>query len=825
MFASKISRSPASFDSRARPEFRDVAALLGQSGLRPSNEGRHKQQAGVSEPPRFSWNIGNVALHASDIRSQPNSSRGGGAGAARHAGSFPRRLQAKLEVGAVDDPLEREADHAAEQVMRMPDMGPAALPALRNDGLAGVQRKADAPYFSSRGLSSAGSRMAAPPSVHEVLSSQGQPLAPVTRAFFEPRFGHDFSRVRIHDDKAAQTSAASIDAQAYTVGHHVAFGTGRFAPQTPTGRALLAHELAHVVQQGEAAQFQVAPQRQTDQKLGATEIGAISPPRTLSMLSTGVARKVIQRQVVDPRKLQIISIDTPRHVRVSEWLNETTPNGPSRSELYWVDFEVDAKGVMRASVRTVSPDRAYRSGVLKFGDEFRRAVEHFDSNGVELKTFEGDWSYMTPTEISENLKVFKEGMEKGQTREQAAAGTPSGKVAKKSGFVVENVENDPQSQPHLADEGMRRWRVKATFRRVTPSEAGGSGTTAGTGGSTAGGKGGGTVVADDAPTAGRTGATGTTPAKPSTPGGTTAGGAKPSTGTVVEHEGGGTMPAPKTTGKAPQTGRSGGVAIGIGAGAAAMVLSFVAAYFKGKADKKISDKQIAAFLEIARKKINANPDDAVKKMMVDPYKTVYAWIHLDSAVISTFGTDSATLEPSMSDSSPLFDLGPIEYMTGPVDPALIPTVPRISTGAGHATTVRTTIVGIPLDTPPIEDMISYAKGRSLPLDDIYAYVSSRHQDALSSSLNALQASQKIQEALKSQNEVFKKLQADFEIAKKLKDVALQKSIADRLTSVAQGTTHTAGLLHSMTEILLKTDKDVRYWERIMNLIKPTTPRP
>jgi hypothetical protein len=824
MFASKVSRSPASFDSRARPEFRDAASLPRQPVAHTSDEGRHKEQAEVSEPPKFSWNIGDVALHASDVRSQPNSGRGDGAGAARHARSFPRRVQTKLEVGAGDDPLEREADHAAEQVMRMPDMSPVTPAALTDEGLPGVQRKADAPQIASTGSSSAGSRMTAPPSVHEVLSSEGQPLAPVTRAFFEPRFGHDFSRVRIHDDKTAQSSAASIAAQAYTVGHHVAFGTGRFAPQTPAGRVLLAHELAHVIQQGEATQFQVAPQMQTDQRMGSTEIGAISPQRTLSMLSTGVARKMIQRQVVDPRKLQIISIDTPRHVRVSEWLNETTPKGPSRSELYWVDFEVDAKGVMRASVRTVSPDRAYRSGVLKFGDEFRRAVEHFDSNGVELKEFEGDWSYMTPTEISENLKVFKEGMEKGQTREQAAAGTPSGKVAKKSGFVVENVENDPQSQPHLADEGVRRWRVKATFRRVTPSEAGGGGTTGGTGGSTAGGKGG-TVVADDAPTVGRTGATGTAPAKPSATGGTTAGGAKPSTGTVVEHEGGGTTPAPKTTGKAPQTGRSGGIAIGIGAGAAAMVLSFVAAYFKGKADKKISDKQIAAFLEIARKKINANPDDAVKKMMVDPYKTVYAWIHLDSAVISTFGTDSATLEPSMSDSSPLFDLGPIEYMTGPVDPALIPTVPRISTGASHATTVRTTIVGIPLDTPPLEDMISYAKGRSLPLDDIYDYVSSRHQDAFSSSLNALQASQKIQEALKSENEAFKKLQADLEIAKKLKDAALQRSIVDKLTSVAQGMTHTADLLHSMTEILLKTDKDVRYWERIMNLIKPTTPRP
>jgi Zn-dependent peptidase ImmA (M78 family) len=91
-----------------------------------------------------------------------------------------------------------------------------------------------------------------PPIVHEVLRSPGQPLDPATRAFMEPRFGHDFSRVRVHADARAAESARAVNALAYAVGRDVVFGAGRHAPQTKAGQALLAHELAHVVQQRQA---------------------------------------------------------------------------------------------------------------------------------------------------------------------------------------------------------------------------------------------------------------------------------------------------------------------------------------------------------------------------------------------------------------------------------------------------------------------------------------------------------------------------------------------------------------------------------------------
>ncbi len=85
--------------------------------------------------------------------------------------------------------------------------------------------------------------------VHGVLSSPGQPLDAKTRSFFEPRFGLDFSRVCIHTDERAAASARAVNALAYTVGHQLVFESGRFDPRGGTGQKLIAHELAHVVQQ------------------------------------------------------------------------------------------------------------------------------------------------------------------------------------------------------------------------------------------------------------------------------------------------------------------------------------------------------------------------------------------------------------------------------------------------------------------------------------------------------------------------------------------------------------------------------------------------
>jgi hypothetical protein len=92
--------------------------------------------------------------------------------------------------------------------------------------------------------------------VHEVLNSPGEPLDIGTRALMEPRFGHDFSKVRIHTDGKAAESAKAVDALAYTVGQNIVFGAGQYAPGTSAGKGLLAHELVHTLQQSNQKSFQ-----------------------------------------------------------------------------------------------------------------------------------------------------------------------------------------------------------------------------------------------------------------------------------------------------------------------------------------------------------------------------------------------------------------------------------------------------------------------------------------------------------------------------------------------------------------------------------------
>jgi hypothetical protein len=92
-----------------------------------------------------------------------------------------------------------------------------------------------------------------PEIVHEVLRSPGEPLDRPAREYFEPHFGEDFSRVRVHTGEQAAASARAVNALAYTVGRNVVFAAGRYAPSTAEGRRLLAHELTHVVQQSAGA--------------------------------------------------------------------------------------------------------------------------------------------------------------------------------------------------------------------------------------------------------------------------------------------------------------------------------------------------------------------------------------------------------------------------------------------------------------------------------------------------------------------------------------------------------------------------------------------
>jgi Domain of unknown function (DUF4157) len=148
----------------------------------------------------------------------------------------PPRLRAKtLAINKPGDTFEQEADRIAEQVIRM--AAPVAL--------VGAARE---PAVQRRSAHQAAPETA-PPIVHDVLRSPGNALDADTRAFMEPRFGQDFSKVRVHTGTKAAESARAVNALAYTVGPDVVFRAGQYAPETFEGRRLIAHELTHVLQQ------------------------------------------------------------------------------------------------------------------------------------------------------------------------------------------------------------------------------------------------------------------------------------------------------------------------------------------------------------------------------------------------------------------------------------------------------------------------------------------------------------------------------------------------------------------------------------------------
>jgi hypothetical protein len=142
----------------------------------------------------------------------------------------------------------------------------------------------------------------APPVVHEVLRSPGRPLDAETHSTVGESFGYDFSEVRIHDDARAGESARSIGATAYTVGHDVVLDSAAVPPATPPGRAVLAHELAHVVQQRGAVpgeQLQVAPASDPAEREAATAAEQVGFGEALTTLSAAATqqRLVVQRLV------------------------------------------------------------------------------------------------------------------------------------------------------------------------------------------------------------------------------------------------------------------------------------------------------------------------------------------------------------------------------------------------------------------------------------------------------------------------------------------------------------------------------------------------
>jgi outer membrane protein OmpA-like peptidoglycan-associated protein len=155
----------------------------------------------------------------------------------------------KLSISQPGEAAEIEADRVAEHVMRMPAGTHSEPPGGGAFRGAAVHASTFQPSFLVPSRAS------------------GRPLSADARQFFEPRFGCDLRDVRIHDDSAAAASAQRIHARAYTHGRQVVFGAGQYAPDHAAGRRLLAHELAHVLQQRSGrAQISAGPQQSVEEQ-------------------------------------------------------------------------------------------------------------------------------------------------------------------------------------------------------------------------------------------------------------------------------------------------------------------------------------------------------------------------------------------------------------------------------------------------------------------------------------------------------------------------------------------------------------------------------
>ena len=194
------------------------------------------------------------------------------------------QLQPKIRIGTPGDTSEHEADRAAERVMHMPEP------------IAGTSKQIEG---SSR-----------------AIQRGDRTLSPQERSFFEPRFSHDFSQVRIHADTGSAELADALNAEAFTFGSDIYFGSGKHSPQTREADPLLAHELAHVVQQSRTGQSLQPKLKLT----GTTDLIA----RVVAVLNAGLGN------------FYYVSVDTTGQVKIdpiraAHTSSATGPNAPERA--------------------------------------------------------------------------------------------------------------------------------------------------------------------------------------------------------------------------------------------------------------------------------------------------------------------------------------------------------------------------------------------------------------------------------------------------------------------------------------------------------------
>lgn len=228
-----------------------------------------------------------------------------------------------------DGPAEREAETTAAEVMQSigaPAHSSTATPAKCgcSGHSAGTPCKDCAKKLAVQRSPAAGlAEVSSAPAVDGIITSPGHPLDTATRMLMEPRFGYDFSRVRIHSDAQSMESARALGAKAYTLGSHVVFGRGRYSPSALEGQRLIAHELTHVVQQAQAPSATII-QRDPEFPLPPLpDVQLIPPP------PPGHYVPWRQRVLLPPPRLNLnLTLGSPQKLDLSRLDQELTKGGP-----------------------------------------------------------------------------------------------------------------------------------------------------------------------------------------------------------------------------------------------------------------------------------------------------------------------------------------------------------------------------------------------------------------------------------------------------------------------------------------------------------------
>lgn len=595
----------------------------------------------------------------------------------------------------------------------------------------------------------------------------------------------------MHADDTAARSARAVNARAYTVGHQIVFGADQYLPETADGKRLLAHELTHTtIQQASGAEESGTDRPGIIRSASSTRV-MCDPPHQDSVHPAVIgdiqakfdqlyaklspkARYRLYRNITIA--IGVVTEEDDKQANSPRLVYTLSGNASSKE----IDAAADEIGLTRWKPSARAPGRG---DVGAPNDAEQLLTEEAETNRMKL------WAAGVNRTVCADCEVH---MEHEGVQVQAFPDRAFRKGGSLFGYTPPPAANDPDvATPPTGGAGQQN-------HEGTPAKTPGTGETTDEGNT-------------PPPTQGGAKA-------PTQTGGTPANEGEGQTGTTA------TPPAQKAPGAPPATGGGGEVGIQNATGVAGLGLAWLSAYLKARVDQKIAQKQIEAWMAIAKKKINDNPDEALKKMMFNPDGTLYAWVHLDSAVITTLEATTGP-EPSMSSSSPLIDLGPIEYSWSPVDQSMVDTYPRISGGGRHITMVRTIIVDLPLKTPPVEQMIEYAKKRNLPLNDLLDYALYKQQRALLTYQSILASYEKAIADFQLAQIAFQELQRYFKIAQKTNNLELQKKIAGQLGSSAQGMQQIVDLQKSLGQQLPKPLGEVKYWKFIADLIQKGMPKP